>query len=142
MLGTMLYGPRDVRFEAREIPTIEQPTNVLIRIAATCVCGSDLWPYRGLQAASGPTPMGHEYCGVVEKVGDAVAATKQGSSSSAPSSHPTTPARTAVRTEKEFYGAINLAVPTARFTPGREFEYREALRRTANVIAKEASREL
>lgn len=78
MRGTVLYGPRDVRFEAREIPTITQPTDAIIRIAATCVCGSDLWPYRGLQATNGPTPMGHEYCGLVEKVGSAVRSVKPG----------------------------------------------------------------
>jgi threonine dehydrogenase-like Zn-dependent dehydrogenase len=78
MLGTMLYGKHDVRFEARAVPTIEKPTDALIRIAATCVCGSDLWPYRGLQATNGPTPMGHEYCGVVEEVGSSVASIKPG----------------------------------------------------------------
>jgi IclR family transcriptional regulator, acetate operon repressor len=49
---------------------------------------------------------------------------------------------TAVRSEAKFYGAINLAVPTARFTAGREAEFREALRRTAQIIAKEISRDL
>jgi threonine dehydrogenase-like Zn-dependent dehydrogenase len=78
MKGTMLYGPHDVRFEARAIPSIEQPTDALIRIAATCVCGSDLWPYRGLQPGNGPMPVGHEYCGVVEKVGHAVTGVKPG----------------------------------------------------------------
>jgi threonine dehydrogenase-like Zn-dependent dehydrogenase len=72
MRGAVLYGPREVRFEAREIPTIIKPTDAIIRIAATCVCGSDLWPYRGLQAIAGPTPMGHEYCGIVEQVGSDV----------------------------------------------------------------------
>jgi threonine dehydrogenase-like Zn-dependent dehydrogenase len=72
MRGTVLYGPGDIRFEDRETPRIEQPTDALIRIAATCVCGSDLWPYRGLQAINAPTPMGHEYCGVVEETGSAV----------------------------------------------------------------------
>ena len=78
MLGTVLYGKHDVRFEACAIPVIEKPTDALIRISATCVCGSDLWPYRGLQATTGPTPMGHEYCGVVEKVGGAVTLIKPG----------------------------------------------------------------
>ena len=53
-------------------PTIIDPTDAIIRLPATCVCGSDLWPYRGLQPLSGPTPMGHEYCGFVEEVGSAV----------------------------------------------------------------------
>jgi threonine dehydrogenase-like Zn-dependent dehydrogenase len=72
MRGAMLYGPGDIRFEEREIPTIVEPTDALIRISAACVCGSDLWPYRGIQPISGPTPMGHEYCGIVEEVGSAV----------------------------------------------------------------------
>ena len=78
MKGTVLYGPRDVRFEDRETPRIEQTTDAVIRMAATCVCGSDLWPYRGLQPLDGPTPMGHEYCGYVEEVGSAVKNVKPG----------------------------------------------------------------
>src|SRR6185437_10906501 len=78
MQGAVLYGQGDVRFEDRAEPTILAPTDAVIRIAATCVCGSDLWPYRGLQASSGPTPMGHEYCGVVEDVGSAVKSVKPG----------------------------------------------------------------
>src|SRR5437763_1382579 len=60
MRGTVLYGPRDVRFEERESPKIVEPTDAIIRISLTCVCGSDLWPYRGLQPINGPTPMGPE----------------------------------------------------------------------------------
>src|ERR671927_1421465 len=78
MRGTVLYGPRDVRFEDVATPRIEQPTDAVIRMAATCVCGSDLWPYRGLQPLNGPTPMGHEYCGFVEEVGSAVKSVKPG----------------------------------------------------------------
>ena len=61
MRGTILYGPRDVRFEERDAPTIIEPTDAIIRISATCVCGSDLWPYRGISPVAEPTPMGHEY---------------------------------------------------------------------------------
>src|SRR5437764_6848074 len=78
MRGTVLYAPGDIRFEDREDPRIEGPTDAVIRIAATCVCGSDLWPYRGLQPIKGPSPMGHEYCGVVEEVGSAVKSVKPG----------------------------------------------------------------
>jgi len=70
--GTVLYAPGDVRVEDRPDPTIEQPTDAVIRLAATCVCGSDLWPYRGIEAIDGPSPMGHEYVGVVEEVGSEV----------------------------------------------------------------------
>jgi threonine dehydrogenase-like Zn-dependent dehydrogenase/phenylpyruvate tautomerase PptA (4-oxalocrotonate tautomerase family) len=78
MQGTILYGPRDVRFEKRDDPKIIAPTDAIIKIAATCVCGSDLWPYRGIQATTEPTPMGHEYCGIVEEVGSAVTSVKPG----------------------------------------------------------------
>lgn len=78
MRGTVLHGPRDVRFEARADPTIVDATDVIVRISATCVCGSDLWPYRGINPTTQPTPMGHEYCGVVEEVGAAVTSIKKG----------------------------------------------------------------
>src|SRR4030081_1496251 len=78
MRGTVLYGPRDIRFEDRPEPTIIQPTDAIIRLLATCVCGSDLWPYRGIQPIAQPTPMGHEYCGLVEEVGSAVTSIEPG----------------------------------------------------------------
>ena len=78
MRGAILYGPGDVRFEERDAPRIVEPTDAILRISATCVCGSDLWPYRGIQPITGPTPMGHEYCGIVEEVGSAVTTIKPG----------------------------------------------------------------
>lgn len=65
------------------------------RLSATCICGSDPWPYRGIETIDGPTPMGHEYAGIVEEVGSDVTTVKPGSSSSGRSSRPTTPARSA-----------------------------------------------
>ena len=78
MKGTVLYGPGDVRFEELEDPRILNPTDAIIRLAATCVCGSDLWPYRGINPIDQPTPMGHEYCGIVEEVGSAVTSIRRG----------------------------------------------------------------
>ncbi len=78
MRGTVLYAPRDVRSEEREHPKIVEPTDAVIRIAAACVCGSDLWPYRGIQEIAEPTPMGHEYCGIVEEVGSEVRSVRPG----------------------------------------------------------------
>lgn len=78
MRGAILYGPRDIRFEECPEPAIVEPTDAVIRISATCVCGSDLWPYRGLNPVSEPTRMGHEYCGIVEEVGRAVRTIKLG----------------------------------------------------------------
>ncbi|MBN9631832.1 MAG: zinc-dependent alcohol dehydrogenase family protein [Actinobacteria bacterium] len=72
MRGVVMYGPRDVRVEERADPTIQESTDAVIRVAAACICGSDLWPYRGTDAVSEPTPMGHEYVGVVEEIGDDV----------------------------------------------------------------------
>ncbi|WP_431912974.1 zinc-dependent alcohol dehydrogenase family protein [Nonomuraea jabiensis] len=78
MRGTVLYAPGDVRVEDRPDPRIEQPTDAVIRLAASCVCGSDLWPYRGIEPVNQPTPMGHEYVGVVEEVGSEVRTVKPG----------------------------------------------------------------
>jgi len=78
MHATVLYAPRDVRYEDVAAPTILQPTDAVVSLPATCICGSDLWPYRGANAITGPTPMGHEYCGVVEEVGRDVKAIRPG----------------------------------------------------------------
>jgi len=78
MRGAVLHGPKDLGFEEREIPAIIKPTDAIIRTSATCVCGSDLWPYRGIQKIAQPIPMGHEYCGIIEEVGSAVTTVKPG----------------------------------------------------------------
>jgi len=78
MHGAVLYGAHDVRFEERPAPAIVEPTDAIISLPATCVCGSDLWPYRGIQAVSTAVPMGHEYCGIVEEVGRGVTSLKRG----------------------------------------------------------------
>jgi threonine dehydrogenase-like Zn-dependent dehydrogenase len=72
-----MHGPGDVRVEEREHPRIVEPTDAIIRLSATCICGSDLWPYRGVDAVK-DQPMGHEYVGVVEQIGDAVTTIKIG----------------------------------------------------------------
>jgi threonine dehydrogenase-like Zn-dependent dehydrogenase len=75
-----MYGPGDVRVEEREAPRIVEPTDALIRVSAACVCGSDLWPYRGIgtEDADWPAPMGHEYVGIVEEVGSDVSTIRPG----------------------------------------------------------------
>ena len=78
MQGAVLHAPRDIRVEQRDDPKIKQPTDAVIRVAATCVCGSDLWPYRGIEPVDGPAPMGHEYVGVVEEVGSDVRGIRPG----------------------------------------------------------------
>jgi threonine dehydrogenase-like Zn-dependent dehydrogenase len=78
MRGTVLHRTGDIRFEEVAEPKITKPTDAMIRLAATCVCGSDLWSYRGISPVNQPTPMGHEYCGIVEEVGSAVKTVKPG----------------------------------------------------------------
>ena len=78
MLATVLHGPGDIRFEDVAEPKILKPTDAVIKLSATCVCGSDLWPYRGLQPVDQPQHMGHEYCGVVVEVGSEVTTVRPG----------------------------------------------------------------
>src|SRR5437773_5183287 len=78
MRGALLYAPGDVRLEQRSDPTIVEPTDAIIRLSAACICGSDLWPCRGIEAIHVPAPMGHEYVGVVEEVGRNVRTIKPG----------------------------------------------------------------
>jgi len=73
-----MYAPGDVRVEDRPEPTILAPTDAIIRLPATCICGSDLWPYWGVEAVDGPRPMGHEYAGIVEDIGSAVTTIRPG----------------------------------------------------------------
>ncbi|MFJ3379354.1 zinc-dependent alcohol dehydrogenase family protein [Curtobacterium sp. NPDC090217] len=72
MRGAVMYAPGDVRVDERDKPTIVKPTDAVIKVVATCVCGSDMWPWRGVEPTEQPTPMGHEYVGVVEEIGDDV----------------------------------------------------------------------
>jgi threonine dehydrogenase-like Zn-dependent dehydrogenase len=78
MRGAVMHAPGDIRVEERDDPVIVEPTDAIIRLAATCVCGSDLWPYRGIEAIEAPAPMGHEYVGIVEAVGRDVATIRPG----------------------------------------------------------------
>lgn len=77
MRAVVMYAPGDVRVDETERPTIVEPTDAIIKLAATCICGSDLWPYRGADDVH-HQPMGHEYAGVVAEVGPAVQTVKPG----------------------------------------------------------------
>src|SRR5436305_5260064 len=78
MGGAVRYGPGEVRVEEREEPRLVEATDAIIRVSAACVCGSDLWPYRGVEDLAWPAPMGHEYVGIVEEVGAEVETIKPG----------------------------------------------------------------
>lgn len=78
MYATVMHGPGDVRYERVEDPKLLKPTDAIIKLSATCICGSDLWPYRGANPIDAPLHMGHEYCGVVVEVGSEVRTIKPG----------------------------------------------------------------
>jgi threonine dehydrogenase-like Zn-dependent dehydrogenase len=78
MKATILNAPRDIRVEEVPDPVIVSPTDALVRVTAACVCGSDLWPYRGINAVTEPTRIGHEFVGVVEEVGAEVRSLRPG----------------------------------------------------------------
>ncbi|MEU4565560.1 zinc-dependent alcohol dehydrogenase family protein [Micromonospora sp. NPDC023956] len=77
MRGVIMRTAGDVRVEERADPEIIEPTDAIIRLTATCICGSDLWPYRGVEPAD-HQPMGHEYVGTVEETGSEVKNIKVG----------------------------------------------------------------
>ena len=78
MLATLIHGPRDIRSTEVDEPRVERPTDAVVRVVASCICGSDLWPYRGVQPTKKTHPIGHEFVGVVESVGDEVTTVRPG----------------------------------------------------------------
>jgi threonine dehydrogenase-like Zn-dependent dehydrogenase len=78
MHATILHGPRDIRLEQVPDATILEPTDAIVRVVAACVCGSDLWPYRGVKATPEPVRIGHEFVGIVEEVGADVRTVRPG----------------------------------------------------------------
>ena len=78
MLATLIHGPRDIRSTEVDDPTIELPTDALVRVVASCICGSDLWPYRGVQETKHAHQIGHEFVGVIDEVGPEVTSLRPG----------------------------------------------------------------
>lgn len=78
MRATIIHAPGDIRVENVPEPNIVAPTDAVIRTVATCVCGSDLWSYRGINPVTEPQPIGHEYVGIVEEVGSDVSNVRPG----------------------------------------------------------------
>ncbi len=72
MKAAIFYGPRDIRVEEVPDPKIQNPDEAVVRVTYSCICGSDLWPYRGLVPRQAPSRIGHEFMGVVEEIGPAV----------------------------------------------------------------------
>ena len=78
MRAAIYHGPRDVRVEDRPEPELDAPTDALVRVTHTAVCGSDLWFYRGDSDRDAPSAVGHEPMGIVEAVGDDVRSVEPG----------------------------------------------------------------
>jgi threonine dehydrogenase-like Zn-dependent dehydrogenase len=78
MRATIIHGPGDIRVEDRDYPTLQLPTDVVVKVTASCVCGSDLWPYRGVRPTRKPSAIGHEFVGVVQSVGEDVTGLAEG----------------------------------------------------------------
>jgi threonine dehydrogenase-like Zn-dependent dehydrogenase len=72
MRATLIHGTRDIRVEDVPDPEIVKPTDAIVRVTAACVCGSDLWGYRGVREITSPQRIGHEMVGIVEAVGSDV----------------------------------------------------------------------
>ncbi len=87
MKATLLHGDRDIRLEEVPDPTLRKETDAIVRVVAACVCGSDLWPYRGITPVDSPRRIGHEFVGIVEEIGSAVAKVKVGDFVIAPFYH-------------------------------------------------------
>lgn len=87
MRVTTIHAPGDIRLEDRPAPTIEEPTDAIVRVVASCICGSDLWSYRGENPVEPGTPIGHEIVGVVEEVGSEVRSFRPGDFVLAPFVH-------------------------------------------------------
>lgn len=72
MRATVLHAPRDIRLDDVATPELRLDTDAIVRVVAACICGSDLWPYRGINEFRGPHRIGHEFVGIVEQVGSQV----------------------------------------------------------------------
>jgi threonine dehydrogenase-like Zn-dependent dehydrogenase len=78
MRATFIHGPGDIRVEDRDYPAVQLPTDAVVKVTAACVCGSDLWPYRGVKPTHRPSAIGHEFIGVVESLGADVTTLQKG----------------------------------------------------------------
>lgn len=113
MRATVMYGAGDVRVENVPDPTLTEPTDAVVRVLRSCICGSDLWPYRSMPATTEGRRMGHEFLGVVEDVGADVSGVKTGDVVVAPFVWAATPATSANRVCSLVTGTAGSGVPPA-----------------------------
>ena len=84
MRATLIYGAGDVRVEHVPDPKLQEPTDAVVRVVRSCICGSDLWPYGSMPASDEGRRIGHEFLGVVEETGAQVSGLKAGDLAVAP----------------------------------------------------------
>ncbi|WP_432041970.1 zinc-dependent alcohol dehydrogenase family protein [Streptomyces cadmiisoli] len=72
MRATVIHGPNDIRIEDVPDPRIQHPTDAVVRVINACICGSDLWAYRGVASRVPGQRIGHEFLGIVEETGSEV----------------------------------------------------------------------
>ena len=116
MRVTTIHAPGDIRLEERPDPTIDHPAQAVLKVVASCICGSDLWPYRGENPIKPGSPIGHEMIGVVEEVGPEVRQFKAGDFVVAPFVH-------CDNTCPHCLAGITSACPSGGITAGGQGEY-------------------
>ncbi len=127
MRVTMIHAPGDVRLEDRPMPTIDAPTDAVVKVVAACVCGSDLWPYRGANEITEPSPIGHEIVGVVEEVGSAVRRFRPGDFVIAPFVH-------CDNTCPHCVAGVTSACENQGFTNGGQGEYAKVFQADGSLV--------
>jgi threonine dehydrogenase-like Zn-dependent dehydrogenase len=116
MRVTTIHGTRDIRLEERPEPALDQPTDAIIKVTAGCICGSDLWPYRGENDITPGDTIGHEMIGVVEEVGSEVRSFRPGDFVIAPFCH-------SDNTCPDCRAGVTSACRNGNFTTGGQGEY-------------------
>jgi threonine dehydrogenase-like Zn-dependent dehydrogenase len=127
MRVTTIHGPRDIRLQERATPTIDEPTDAIIKVSAGCICGSDLWPYRGENDITPGDTIGHEMIGVVEEVGPAVRAFKPGDFVIAPFCH-------SDNTCPNCRAGVTSACMNGNFTTGGQGEYAKVTQADGSLV--------
>ncbi len=127
MRATTIHAPYDIRLEDRPAPSIDAPTDAIVRVVASCVCGSDLWSYRGENEIKEPSPIGHEIVGVVEEVGSAVKHFKPGDFVIAPFVH-------CDNTCPHCRAGITSACENQGFTVGGQAEYARVFQADGSLV--------
>lgn len=123
----MIHAPYDIRLEDRPVPAIEAPTDAIVRVVAACVCGSDLWSYRGENEIKEPSSIGHEIVGVVEEVGSAVEHFKPGDFVIAPFVH-------CDNTCPHCRAGVTSACENQGFTVGGQAEYAKVFQADGSLV--------